>query len=582
MTQAKQQNEVDFNTINPTQWTLQAEALLEKYWGQLEAFKSPESTLITVEDLFKGIKPKGDPKPAGQAYDAASRLAMQSSFIKREKNWNEIAPTFYTVLDALNVHFDNDKFMHKARLKSFGLEDLYEEGPYEIEPIEEWRARLLLNRFYGAFFSAQGLKSNRYLSNVEVIEWLKDGKPSTVPETLTEKTNDLLKTLEKGWEEILKISRPVERHLATKQLAKDLKVTPNEFQKLVMELMIEGSKENNQFTTFGSLMKADLHQESLVDRLLSSATCSMLAGDTCSGKSSLLYQIAEAVTTGAPLFGQLETKQVNVLTIQADESHINAKRKMEIMQLKADPSNWQFLWAWSPSQMHELQERIEREKIQLVQMDSFGTLFGGTAGSMNDAECGLYLYELNKIAARTGAAIQVNHHLNKGNRKADEKGNEWKPSISDLFGSSYIANGVRDAWAIWKRGEDTDGSPMFGLRYLKDNSGLMERDYTMFLNGCEESNRFNLHEGKDGGIEDFNARNTIRDQLHLVLKTNAGDWLTFEKLKSHVKTKIDRTDRAIKRELAKLVADAVRTGIERREVKDGQVGRPKYEYRYGR
>ena len=55
-------------------------------------------------------------------------------------------------------------------------------------------------------------------------------------------------------------------------------------------------------------------------------------------------------------------------------------------------------------------------------MDSFATLFSGGGESMNDFEIGLCLMTLNQMAARTGTAILVTHHLKKGASR-DNRGN---------------------------------------------------------------------------------------------------------------------------------------------------------------
>ena len=68
------------------------------------------------------------------------------------------------------------------------------------------------------------------------------------------------------------------------------------------------------------------------------------------------------------------------------------------------------------------------------------------------------------------------HHLKKRTYKNAKDAAKWKPSLGDFFCSSYIVNGIRDAWGLWKKGEHHDGSPIYGLKYLKDNSGLIENE----------------------------------------------------------------------------------------------------------
>ena len=171
-------------------------------------------------------------------------------------------------------------------------------------------------------------------------------------------------------------------------------------------------------------MTADIDQEVLVDKLIMSGTISMVAAESGTGKSSLIYQIMESVTTGSPLFDMFPTKRVNVHVIQVDESYVNARRKWQRMQLKPDSSKVTFCWEWSPTQMEELEERIISKNIGLCFMDSFGKLFGAS-GDMNTIEAGYYMYSLNSIAAKTGCAFVVAHHLKKDQSKHKKINQEY-------------------------------------------------------------------------------------------------------------------------------------------------------------
>ena len=137
-----------------------------------------------------------------------------------------------------------------------------------------------------------------------------------------------------------------------------MKVSPSEFQKLIHELTIEANTTNQELGTFDQIMKADIDQEVLIDRLVMSGTVSMVASEVGCGKSSLFYQLMEAVSTGNPLFGRLKVKKGKVLVIQVDETFINAKTKFKCMELRPDNNNVKFIWEWSPSQMPELEELV--------------------------------------------------------------------------------------------------------------------------------------------------------------------------------------------------------------------------------
>ena len=397
-------------------------------------------------------------------------------------------------------------------------------------------------------------------------------------------TNSKLAILESRYASVRQIERPVERRLALQDLQKQMKVSSNEFLKLIQELTIEASTTNESLGTFDQVMEADIDQEVLIDQLIMSGTVSMVASEVGTGKSSLFYQIMEAVSNGSPLFGKLNAKKGRVLVIQVDESFINAKTKFKCMELRPDNNSVKFLWEWSPSQMPELEELIKSNNYDLVLMDSFGKLFGEAAGDLVSAEAGFFMYEINSIAAKTGAAFFITHHLKKEQNKQNKKNNAPRiPTLSDFFGSGYITAGVRDAWGLWQKGEDIDGTPMFGLKYLKDNSGLMEKGWVMNLDGCLESKRHTLSGGA-GGLEDIDNRANIRAKLHLLLKTATPEWLSSHQLLDQLTRcgfkSVQVSPKSVKRELLNLVNDAAKTGTERRTVRTEGRGRPKFEYRF--
>ncbi len=78
----------------------------------------------------------------------------------------------------------------------------------------------------------------------------------------------------------------------------------------------------------------DLKPEALVDRLLPKGNLVILTAEGGTGKSTFCYEIAEAVSTGNKLFGQLDTSKGNVKVVQCDESPTDAQVKFDIMDYK--------------------------------------------------------------------------------------------------------------------------------------------------------------------------------------------------------------------------------------------------------
>lgn len=545
-------------------WIARAEVLLLNHWGDVGAFQEPRALSI-AELMAEDFEPQEVVE--GKAVEEARSLELDwlQTLDRKSSAWKERAWELSDLWVALQEHRD---------------------GTREIEDLQEFKARLTLRRMkVGIVFKArpgQEAKPEDYFTNVQSLQWFRDGCPQAAKQqvSVTTLVEDSMQTLKKGWDEIQKFDSPVGRSLAMKELQKQLKVSPKDMQALIRDLQMEASQENQQFSTFSSVMQMNVGSTSLVDRLIAPATTTMIAAAGGTGKTSLTYEVMEAITTGQPAFGEFETKQANVLVIQGDESMVNARKKWTRMDLAPDESRVKFLWDWNASRLKELEAEIVKDKRELVIFDSFGTLFCGGGEALNDPTAGMYIYELNKMAARTGCAMVVTHHLGKGSdRHADDEGKERTPTHKDIFGSAYIFNGARDVWAMWRKGEDLDGSPMYGLKYLKDNSGLMERDYCFWLNGDEESHRFRL---TSGGIEDIRTRNTVRSKLLASLKLRAPEWMSRDELLQKTTFSTKPTTRTVNRELNELVTDAANTGIQRRKTETSRAGRPSYQYRYGR
>ena len=569
-------------------WCNDALFLLRANWGKPENFQVFNSDPIRLSEI--GIKPA---QIKGSCFDQANQIYNNWDYVKRsgeewEKRWREVIHIY----NAFLIHFDPEHKLDNAWLiNKYPELSKWANSPEHIPDKEEWENGLLLARLQQdkpkvlKTIWSDGRETictdTEYVNYLRNIDTSNTNNSNIIPTEFM--TNTKLAILESGFASIEKIKRPAERRLALQDLQKEMKVSPKEFNCLIHELTIEKSEVNNNLGTFEEIMKADIDQELLVENLIMSGTVSMIAAEVGTGKSSLFYQIMESVSTGSPLFGKFNTKKSKVLVIQCDETFINAKTKFKKMDLRPDNKNCKFIWEWSPSQIPELEEEIKVNNWDLVFMDSFGKIFGEASGDMNTAECGFYMYQLNQVAAKTKSAILVAHHLKKEQGNHKRKDNQPRiPTLGDFFGSGYITAGVRDAWGLWQKGEDLDGTPMFGLKYLKNNSGLVEKGWVMNLDGCIESERFSLSGGA-GGFEELDNRQNLRSKLQLLLKQKTPDWISSEQLIDQILRLgfgVDVNPRSVKRELLNLVNDAARTGIERRKVSSVNKGRPTFEYRF--
>ena len=350
---------------------------------------------------------------------------------------------------------------------------------------------------------------------------------------------------------------------------------------LMHSLLVEQSDENVQLDSVDAVKRAAAASEerAVVDRFLMAGAVSIIAAEGGCGKTALLWAISEAISTGSPLFGQLPTIKGHVVIIEADESWRNSAEKWARMDYSPNKDNVYTQWAWDPSKLLELEQTIQKHNSVAVLMDSFGTLFSGGGESMNDSEIGLYIYELNQMAARTGSAILVTHHLKKGASR-DNSGCPKPITLPDLFGSSYIVNGASDIWALWRTADDEHS---FQLRYLKDRSMLVERNFDFQLTGSDESLRFDL---TGGSLHELETRKTVKAKLLSILRHSPHQWFTLERLgvelKEASKFSASYSDRAVRREMSQLYVEAAVTGVDRRRINDGKPGRPKFEYAFVR
>ena len=582
------------------------ESCVMQNYADLAAFKGPVGDrCYTAKELLMMDFSSYQEDEIGHVYHEAQRLAWAWRHIDRtSKEWHENSNYLSKLWLALQGHVDNDNSAHNESCKQQGWTDLLVEGNYDFEPIEQFQARLLLakgrfpvlrrNEVDGVTYEeaakynenltleTQTDRLNKFrLTPLEQLEIYRSGSLRIDSNSVVESSGAVLNRISCQWELIKLMPSPTQRMLAHQQLRKEMGMPAKEYKQLMHSLLIEKSDENVQLTTVEAVRSAasECNARAVVDRFMMSGAVSILAAEGGCGKTALMYAAAEAISTGQPLFGELQTLQGHVLVVEADENWRNAARKWNRMDFNPNSRNISFLWAWDPSKMLELEQSIVTNKSAAVLMDSFATLFGGGGESMNDAEMGLYLYELNQMAARTGAAIMVTHHLKKGASK-DGKGNSKPIVLGDLFGSSYIVNGASDVWGLWRT--DDDGQ-YFRLRYLKDRSMLVERNFDFELSGSEESLRFDIH---SACLDRLDEQKTIRLKVLGILRGQPGKWFTIESLTRELwgSTKFGGmySDRSIRRGLLGLYEDAPKTGVSRRKVNTGKRGRPLNEYAYVR
>lgn len=222
----------------------------------------------------------------------------------------------------------------------------------------------------------------------------------------------------------------------------------------------------------------------------------LLAADDDCSKSTLMYQLAAAASRGTKFLDMFVSAMTKVLFYQVDEPASDAQDKLRTMDLVEHLSgnpNFRIQWAFTSGMIPDLEEEILKDGRELVIMDSFTTIFGGSEHSLNDAEIALHLYELQRIASRANCTIVITHHLNRGSVKGQKARTDIHPH--DLFGSGFILNACSDVWGIWKNDEGTADHPCYRMKKLKNRSCLCPDGQIYDLEGDVETLRHTLFDG---------------------------------------------------------------------------------------
>ena len=436
-----------------------------------------------------------------------------------------------------------------------------------------WRARQSTQLFLVEHLKRQ-LKEARGQAGLRDDSFLVAGK-------------NIISQLEQGWEKIASIGRPADRAAARMKLSESLSVSPRQMDSLVRELLEESNEDNKRFSTFDSVMGHDFHCEPLVEKLIARGRLTLLGALGGSGKSTTCYEVAEAVTTGGKVFGELQAALGKVLIYQADEPPSDAHTKWERMGFQPDNDRLKIQWGFTPSMLPDLEREVEQGGYDLVIMDSLTTIYAGGDAKMNDAEIGLPLYHLNRLASRTGAGILLTHHLKKGDSKQRGKGKDQgavatasQPTKSDFFGSAFILNAVSDALGMWEMGRDVSGDPMFGLVSLKGRSGLMSTGQVYQLQGSLETWRSTLK--ADAGEDSLAAARTVEEKVAAFLRMESGKWFTPTEIKDAVpeakQGSFITNTRQLSNALAGLYSQRHVTRINRRRRSGAGRGKPPFEY----
>jgi hypothetical protein len=375
----------------------------------------------------------------------------------------------------------------------------------------------------------------------------------------------LRQALDEGLKAIDAMPDVAMRSVGLVQLRRNLGLQGPDFTALVHQLA-EHQEEAPPEDFDALLAYADsISTEPIVDDLLA-VGLTLLAGEGGSGKSSVAYQLVEAVTTGSKFAGQFQAKQAPCLVVQLDESIKDASVKWRAMGFEPGKGLIHFLWKFNPMMFPELRAKIQSTGAKVVILDSLLKVAGGAIKAV-DAEFGLLIYRLNQLAAELNVAIVCIHHL----AKADKTKKRVEVTKEDIYGSAYVFNGAADVWGYWRFTEDGNPDPLFALKVLKNRSNLVEVNTTYEFEGSSEDQRISFR-GMANRTITLDEIKTHRERCRAFLLNRPGTVFTAKQVNDH--TGVGSAAYA-KRLLTELYQ--ARLGIDRKRL-PSTGGRPPYGY----
>ena len=222
----------------------------------------------------------------------------------------------------------------------------------------------------------------------------------------------------------------------------------------------------------------------IIDKIIERKNLILLAGESSSGKTSLMYAMASAIGEGSKFLNTFSTKKGKVLFIQADESRSNCAHKIKIIGVS---DNVDFLFkdgGFDKLNIQKLSELIGNY-YDAVFLDSITTLLTGGKYSYKDAEFALPLYKLNDLACEKNIPIIFSSHL-----KKPEHNERINVNKHDVMGNQSIYAAASDVWSIHKSTKP-DFEDHFLLSCLKGRN--CDEGYLLNIQGDQETFKWYYH-----------------------------------------------------------------------------------------
>lgn len=316
---------------------------------------------------------------------------------------------------------------------------------------------------------------------------------------------DAVETLKLGLETLEDIDSPTERFIALQNLKAETGLTNGKaFDQAVATLIDE--QRNDKDCTLAELMQREHDATWGIDQFAAKGALVGIGGDKGDGKTTLMYQSAIAVASGAPLFNELTVQRGPAIIVQCDESDLNAKKKFLAMGAETDlPIHW--MWGFNPAMVPDLKRKIQKTKAKFIGIDSITTVAGGRGIKSTDPEYALFLYQLNNLAAELGVIIFLLIHL----RKPDTAKPRTSVGLDDFLGTGMLTAACSDVFGYWSNKAEDAFPNQYILRCLGKRN--CEAGVTWDLQGCPDDYSLTFSGVQGGGATPSEKRSVIAKAL---------------------------------------------------------------------
>ncbi len=184
----------------------------------------------------------------------------------------------------------------------------------------------------------------------------------------------------------------------------------------------------------------------LVPEFIARGALNLLAAEKGSGKTTLVYRLAEAVQKGERFLGQIPATKGRVLIIPGDEPPADSEYKFRLMGLE---DLFDIAYFRGLLDLNELEPHIRSKKYDLIVIDSATSILTGNDLEVTDTEFTRNLYRIGKCLSENQVSFIVPTHLNKPMENRIRK----TVTAHDISGLATISNACTDLWALYKVAE---------------------------------------------------------------------------------------------------------------------------------